>query len=423
MSKKMSKGQATRDVLHNLVASMARQPAAIVKIRRLRRSEDLEGTNGDILGGSPGTRDEAPPIPKITTLVINASAKQWLEVVSNILREGNVKPEDLWVLINCDGHGEPVTFATRMRNDILAFTNQPHGTGSIRAFVRLQDLYKAIVERGAPEMAVQSMSMAYVSDGRRYEMSYGEVMENEIVQPIAPPTSGYESFRGLGSAITEAAKFAKEERDHMAMHAVQISPLRDGTGNAEIVALSDTIGYRRVLHLPKLTDTITLVPNWLLRAPRLVGATVALKKAGPTYIWMVTSTGMIAGMQVPDMPYPTNYLRYFTPLDGVINFTVEEAKAVRRAIAQAGEIDEHSREIGISASAGRFRVRGQETVEVTCQGDQMGEILIDPHLLTRGLQVRGVLTLEFKKEDPEHNIRLAGKDVAISVMPCHQHQA
>lgn len=410
-----------RGVLHRLTAGAARKPEAIVRMPEIEQPFTdptlLEEKETD------AAVNHRPVVAKITRLAVNATATKWLEALKQILHEAKCQTDDMWVLIHCTGTGEPVFFSTRVRDDIIAFTNQPIGDGRLHIFVKLDDLIAAVMDRRAAQLAIAGTQISYVSDGSRFDMPFVERMENEIVQPVAPPDGNYEAMKGLGSALTEATRFAKPEADHMALHAIQIIPLKDGTGNAEVVSLSGAMAYRRVMSLPKIEKAVTIVPNWLFKQPKLVGGTLGLQMAGIDFVWVVTAKGMIAGLHMPDLPFPTNYRDCFRGLDGRLDFTMDEARALRRALGQVGQIDARERMVGLQAGAGRLQVRGKETVEVTCQGGPMAEILVDPHLLIEALKVRGVISLEFKKEDPEHNLRLVGRDVAISVMPCYQNQS
>jgi len=412
-------GSKIRGVMHRLVSGAAHKPEAIVRIPK--SNDALRESHPEMFTGDAGVATR-PVIAKMTRLSINATAPKWLKAVEQIARSQKVKVSDLWVLIHCSGIDRPVLFSTRIRNDIIGFQNQECGDGKIKAFVRLEDLIQALVERQAPQLAIQGNQFSYAGGGLRYDLPYSERMANEVVSPVPPPESGYEELRGLGSAITEAQRFAKPEIDHMTLHAVQVIPLRDGTGNCEVVALSTSMAYRRITHQPAIKDKLTILPNWLFTQPRLVGATLGMRMAGADFVWFVTSKGLIAGLSMEtDLPYPSNYRECFEASDGRVDFTVDEIRALRRALGQVGQIGEQ-REVGLSSNGREFTIRGQETVSVTCQGDPMNEILADPQLLGEALKVRGVISLEFSKEDPNHVIRLVGRDIAIAVMPCEQEE-
>jgi len=411
----LSTGEKLRGVLHRLQSGAAHKPEAIVRLPVVQ-----DPINTAYLDPSNAVPNR-PMIQKMDRMTVNATARNWIDVVKKIAHDAKVQTSDLWALISCTGAGQPVFISIRIRNDILSFCNQENGDGAMRCFLRMDDLVVAIVDDETSQLAFGGTYVSYVTRGRRVEVPFAPSMENTVVQPVPPPDSGYEEMRGLGSAITEAVRFAKPEIDYLALNAVHVKPLQDGTGNAEVVALSSAIGYRRTTHQPKLKQPLVIVPNWLFRQPRLVGANLGVKFADFDFVWFITSKGVVAGIDMTtDLPFAANYMTYFTALDGRLDFTVDEVRAMRRAIEEVGQINPMEREIGIRSDGRRLILRGKETAEVSCHGDVMDEIIVDPHLLTEALKVRGILSLEFAKEDPEHNLHLVGRDVEISLMPCRQ---
>ena len=413
-------------VQHALVSGGAGKPHSIVNVHVRNLTPYPEGEIAvdfpEVFEQEPSMQtDSRPSAIRLKKFDTEPAMKVWAAAVNDLSDKRAVKLEDLWALISCDGVGSALQITTRLHNDMIAVRLQQKLRGSIRAYVRLTDLLRAVLDQDVPQFAVRSNMISYVSGGARNEFPWVENLTDNAVKPAAPPEHGYESVRWLGTAISEATKWCSDGPDQYGRQAIRIFPKDDATGTAEVVALRDMAGYRRLIKAPKLDNALVIVPTWVMKDEKLLGAHLAVRASGRDYAWLMTAGGIVLGIEMPELPWCTGYEDYFKGLDGRVEFTVDQVDAIRRALLQLEPLEYQDPAIGITATGTGVSLRGKnQSLEAEGMGDTSEEFFVHPTRLAEALRCRSIRFLEFDKEDPENYVRLTGPDVSVSIQPLTQ---
>lgn len=412
-----------RGVVHNFVAGLSGQPSALIGI---------EVPAPDVAAPEPipeqadvsRNAEEAPTTPRATRISFHDWAQIWVATAAVALKEEKVDPKDVWALVHCDGWGEPISIATRFRKTVVGAFSSEKGEGAIHCFVRFVDMQKMLSGLRHPDVLITATHLTYSNKVLRDDIPYAVLLEDSVVKPSNLPTDGWITARGMWLALHEAFEFAEPGEHVFGLNAVHVRSLKDNSNQVAVFGVRDTQAYRRVLTVPRLDKTLTVTCRWafLNAPPNPQEDVLAVKPIGNSYLWFKFPTGLIIGSEMPSLPFPSNTDEFFNGLDGRIDFTPDEVQTLRRALLQAKgtRLDSGQHTIGLTPTKSSLLIKGAEVAEVPARGDHGEEMLFDPELLRLGVAVKDILSLEFKKGDPEHHIRLVGRDVAVVIQPCTQ---
>lgn len=410
-------------VQHALISGAAGKPHSIVDVRvKNPRNYVPETSIPEIFEGSPtALTEERPVISRASRFDVEPRVRLWATAVRNIASSRNAKIDDLWVLIFSRHAGDSVQLSTRVNNDIISVRMSAPIDGSVAIYVRLKDVLEAVEKQAVPQLAILNDTVSYVRDGARNEFPFVTSFTNNAVKPTSAPANGFIEAKHLGTVLTEAQAYVKSMGDAFGREAVWVRPMNDGNGTVEVVAMGEHAAYRRFLHCKGLDNTLVLVPNWMMKHSKAIGANLGVRMSGSDYVWLACANGITMGIQMPDIPSSSNYNEYFEQLDGRVELTHDQVAAFRRALVQVQPLDQRPNHIGITPHGDHIEIRGKDTTITTpCSGDSGREILISPTYLAQGMALTNVRFIEFDKEDPEQYVRLSGPDVAVTIQSVEQ---
>jgi hypothetical protein len=409
-------------VQHALTSGAAGKPHSIVTVHVTNPDLPplMEAFPAAFEGDTSHTTDTEPSTLRVRKFAIEPGLKVWAGAVRETAKEARVDTKDLWVLISCGGRGTPLDVSTRIREDVLCLRMTQQLEGQLTAYARLEDFLTLVQDADVRQVAILNDMISFVTGGVRQEFPYYKTVRDNIARPVSPPRDGFTEVRHLGTALNEAMKWVADSVDTMGRENVRVLPADDATGAVEIYALRPEAGYRRTLKAWDLKRHLTLRPSWVMKQPKILGAHLGVRVSGLTFAWLMSASGIIQGINMPNTSWCENFSEFLEGKDGRIEFTYDQANAFRRALLQMAPNSYQFGASGISLTSlgSSLQIQGKDkTVEVECMGDPSHEIIVNPDMLADALAMRNVRFLEFDKEDPDQYVRLSGPDVAISIAP------
>lgn len=406
-------------VHHRVIAGLAGKPTTIVHIEVPGGHEPAPTNHPPVVDHV----DDTLPTTRAAVFQIGPSSTAWLDMAITGMKSENVDPKDTWVHVHCNGPGDRLTFATRWRDTVVGVVFPDTQPGVVDCYVRFVDMEKLVKEHQRPDIQVTATHLMYSTNVLRGEIPYAPSLPDNLVKPPRLPTE-WMPAEGLWRALHEAFDFTQSGETFYGFSAVHVKPHRDGTNQVSVMGVRDTQAYRRVITVPNLISRIAIPCAWAFGVgPASKKDDILwLKVSGLSRIWLQFSNGVVIGAEIPQSDLPQNLDECFEGLDGRQDFTVEEMRTLRRALLSAKPFHVSDADaIGITPSATGMTIRDKaQSIDVPARGDAGEEILVDPELLTRALKVQDLLSLEFKKGDPEHRIRFTGRDVAVVISTCTQ---
>jgi hypothetical protein len=414
-----------RGVQHKVVAGLAGKPPVIVNIQIPNPAETTEAPIA-IHDAQPDVSSaESMPTLRAGMFRIGEWAKDWLALAMLGMKEEEVDPKDVWVFLRCAGEGEPLTFTTRWRETTVGVVSQELQSGSLKCFVRFQDMRKLLETQRREEIEVTGTHLLFANATYRDEIPYAMHLPDNLVKPTELPVGKWLVGPGLWRAAHEAFDFSLPNDRLRGFSAIHVKPHHDGKNNVSVLGITDVLAYRRVVTLAGLERRIAIPCKWaFLKPPESKNQdTLWVLPIGLSQVWVRFPNGIIVGAEMHEHSFPSNAEELFTEgLDGRIDFTVDEMRSMRRAILALKPMRvEDGAGLGFTPRANGITIRGEEAaIEVAGRGDAGDEILLAKNLLQKAATIQDLLSFEFKKGDPEYRVRFTGRDVSVAIASCDQ---
>lgn len=416
-----------RGVVHETTAALAGKPAVIFNVEIPNPAEAQEQPLL-IHSAEPAAEPESnEPMStqRARSMRLGRWANDWRDLSILGMKEESVDPKDVWVFVRCRGAGSPISFSTRWRETVIGVSSEEPGSGTIRCFVRFQDMQKLLDEQKGDLVEITATHFMYSTSIYRSEIPFATQLADSVVKPTDLPSGPWMTVRGAWRAVHEAFDFAMPKETFRGFSCVHVRPHHDGKNEASILGLSESMIYRRVVVVPGLTHRIAIPCKWaFLRPPdRKEEDALSFMAIGRSEAWVRFPDGIIVGQEMPQSAFPANVDEYFLEgLDGRIDFTVEEMRSLRRAVlALKPLLVEDGAGLGFTPHSSGITVRGAEVANnVAGRGDAGEEIILSKELLQKALTVQDLLSFEFKKGDPEYRVRFTGRNVSVVIASCRQ---
>jgi len=365
----------------------------------------------------------------VTQLKVSPKVRDWLKLARELASEKEVNIRDLWVRIDVRPESKCVTFTTSLVSIVLSYRDPAPVAGRLRLFIRFAEFAKVVEQEGVSDFAIEGRKLMYTAMGVARSMDALDRVDGDSFTPDFPPLTGYTLVPDLGLALREAAHFTKKTADTTGRHKVCVWPRKDptgaGTGMVDFIGCDGPLIYRREINMPCLTNDLFLDPLRALSDESVIPDKLGFLMSGTDVVWLLAETGFIIGLENEPctVPYEKQVNEYLAAPNGRIEFSVEEAAALRRAVAHirispetVGEKEMVIRPRGQSRLL-EFGTK-QNIQSVPCSGDEGPDGMdVDPDFMSKALTVRGVHALEFNRSDPGRPLLIVSPGVRVALKP------